>query len=334
MGNHWGSRGNEQREIKWQKSERRCRSRGMDIHTQICWTCVCLCKHLPRMLHTRTNKLTWEYTFARPSSLIHTCFLWHLTHINRYLRIHIISCRIPHTLTHTHTPLNYHQSQASEPSPPRVHGSFFGSVSMQVGGLLILTTGLAHYTLMQHTPPLRALYVPFSFFFSTSPAIKSNLCAYKHTWRWITLQVGVFSFFFFPNIRCFVCDCALFSSKCRLTQKPVEAYSMFQDHTWYPWGIFQGVSLYFHARFLHCWPIFKALTAKTNIRDSNEGRGVAPFSIQAKQRDTCDNLFGPHLKNKVTFFVCFTVFNKVKTRNGMQIFVRDTHWSLHCAKNN
>lgn len=59
-----------------------------------------------------------------------------------------------HTRAHAHP--NYHQSQASEPLPPRVHGSVFGSVSMQVGGLLILTTGLAHYTLMQHIPPIKS----------------------------------------------------------------------------------------------------------------------------------------------------------------------------------
>lgn len=38
--------------------------------------------------------------------------------------------------------------------PPRVLGSVFGSISVQVGGLLILTTGSAPCTLMQHTPPL------------------------------------------------------------------------------------------------------------------------------------------------------------------------------------
>lgn len=187
---------------------------------------------------------------------------------------------------------------------------------------------------MQHTPPLRALYVPFSFFFSTSLAIKSNLCAYKHTWRWITLQVGVFFFFqtsdvLFVTVLCF----HLNADWLRSQWKHIPCFRTTLD---IPEGFFKGVSffLYFRARFLHCWPIVKALTAKTNIRDSNKGWGVAAFSIQAKQRGTCDNLFGPHLKNKVTFLVCFAVLNKVKTQNGMRMFVRDTHWSLHCAKNN
>lgn len=71
-------------------------------------------------------------------------------------KIHLISSYIAHTHAHP----NYHQSQASEPFLPWVQGSVFGSVSIQVGGLLILTTGLAHHTLMQHAPPLRTPYVP------------------------------------------------------------------------------------------------------------------------------------------------------------------------------
>lgn len=57
--------------------------------------------------HTCTDKFTQEYTFTRPSSLIHACFpckYTHLTHINRYLRIYIISSWSPHTHSCTRTP--------------------------------------------------------------------------------------------------------------------------------------------------------------------------------------------------------------------------------------
>lgn len=43
---------------------------------------------------------------------------------------------------------------------------------------------------------------------------------------------------------------------------------------------------------------------------------------------------GHSQKNKVTLLVCFMVLNKVRTWNSMWMFVRDTHWSLHCAKIN
>lgn len=77
--------------------------------------------------------------------------------------------------------------------------------------------------------PIKSPICAFLLFLQHQSSYKiQSLCIQAH------LKVNHASsrrFFFFPNIRCCVCDCALFSSKCRLTQKPVEAYSMFQDHT-------------------------------------------------------------------------------------------------------
>lgn len=178
-GNQWGSRGNERGEIKWQKKPRKeARDQGNGAHarTQICWTaCVCASaciyhryrrrihtgiaalvadpRVFPVNMHTQTNTQAPRNTFS-----------------NRFLdSAHI----------RAHARPNYHQSQASEPFPPRVHGSVFGSVSMQVGGLLILTTGLAHYTLMQHTSPLRSLCILLFLSFSTTESsykTESSLC--------------------------------------------------------------------------------------------------------------------------------------------------------------
>lgn len=90
-------------------------------------------------------------------------------------------------IAHTHTQPNYHQSQASELFLPWAQGSVFGSISMQVGGLLILSTGLAHHTLMQHALPLRTLYEPLFPSFDTPDIFwitESNLsCVQNYIWN-------------------------------------------------------------------------------------------------------------------------------------------------------
>lgn len=165
---------------------------------------------------------------------------------------------------------------------------------MQVGGLLILTTGLAHYALMQHTPPLRALYVPLFLFFSlqSSYKIPSNLYVYKYRLgvnHGLSWRIFLFLFFSFRNktFRCIVCDCAVFSSKCRLTRKPAEAYSVFQDHTWYPHGIFFSSGFFcFLCRVLHRHPAFKA---KNKHREFTWGGKDWGFTISYQSKILTNN---------------------------------------------
>lgn len=112
VGNHWRSRGNEQREIKWQKSKKGVQEQvemaHAFMHRFIECMCVCVCMHLPK---TNLNK----NTDLRP--LLTDSHMFPMTH-SRDSRKYIISCRMyfSHILSRTHTP-NYHQSQASEPSP-------------------------------------------------------------------------------------------------------------------------------------------------------------------------------------------------------------------------
>lgn len=81
--NHWGSRSNERREIKWHKirKEMKEQGNGMHIHTWMCWLCVRLpsyrCSTARTHTLTYTYKLAYKYALARPSSVIHTHFQWH-----------------------------------------------------------------------------------------------------------------------------------------------------------------------------------------------------------------------------------------------------------------
>lgn len=210
---------------------------------------------------------------------------------------------------------------------------------MQVGGLLILTTGLAHYALMQHTPPLRALYVPLFLFFSlqSSYKIPSNLYVYKYRLGWIMVWVGVsffFSFFLFGTRRsdvlfvtvpCFHLNADWLGSQ--LKHIPCSRTTL--D---IPMGFFfQVVSFAFCAEFYTATLPSKL---KTSIGNSHGGERIegSPFPIRAKYWQITRWPMWATLKKQGDPNRLLVVLNEIRAWNGVGMFVRDTQWSLHCAK--
>lgn len=216
------------------------------------------------------------------------------THINTHRSVRVISRRIPRVHTHTPKPSSISGFRAASP-PPRVRRSVFGSVSMQVGGLLILTAGLARCTLMQHTPPLGVLYVPFSSPLSTLPALKSSLlCEQAPPNRRLKVNHASSGCFFYLIYLCFVffLDAVFVTALCshlnagQLTSRR-KHIPCFRTTLGIPEGCFKGFFFLFLRvlSFKHGHQTdSEALKArKNNIGDSNEGpgglEGVSPFSF-------------------------------------------------------
>lgn len=180
----------------------------------------------------------------------------HLKHpARKHAPGHLELAGFEHTHLCTETP-NHHQSQASEPPHPhRVRGSVFGSVSVLVGGLQILTTGSAPCTLMQHAPPLRVLHVP------APPKGES----------FYSVSVCVCVLF---DICCVVCACALFSAPFTLTHRLCQNTSRIFRATTPPTAFLHPLRAFFFSSrrgffsfartcfSVHRWPVFKALPLK------------------------------------------------------------------------
>lgn len=146
---------------------------------------------------------------------------------------------------------------------------------MQVGGLLILTTGLW----MQHTPPLRTPYVPLLLFLSTSESpIKLNTIPLSKDWWWITVQV------------CVSFELDIFWQFCHPNAASGSIFRLQWPHSVSLWDSFKGFLSLFVQGF-YTAGLSSKLSQPKQISRILDG-GCKHFLSKQNREETCDNLFG------------------------------------------
>lgn len=117
---------------------------------------VCVCAHVHDAAQSITGtsrlRLFERLSHERPDTRRRAFPI--VCHVHAHMHAHIPG---PSSISGLQSP-----SLSPAPSPPPgAPDSVFGS-RLGAGGLLVLTAGPPRCALMQHAPPLRALYVPFS----------------------------------------------------------------------------------------------------------------------------------------------------------------------------
>ena len=286
-------------------------------------------------LHRNTHSQEPHRWFTR----IH-CKHTVLTHINRYLRIYLISCRIPHTLSRTRTPQPSSISgfRAVPPSSPRLcfwlclhAGRRSPDTHHWVSSLHINATYSPIKSPICASVPL--LQLQSSYKIPSSLYVCKWRLGVNHGSSWRIFSSSIFFFFLFwtrrsdvlfVTVPCFHLNADWLGSQ--LKHIPCSRTTL--D---IPLGFFSSGFLCFLCRVLHRRPAFKAKNKHWEFTWGGGGRGDWGFTSKILTNNLLTYV-GHSQKKQGDPLRLLVVLNEIRAWNSVGVFVRDTQRSLHCAK--